>query len=287
MKNELKLLWRLTRRPVPRRVLRWLGFAGIIVAITVVTFFVAIRFDAEMWGWLKALILPAVFAAVGIFGGAWFTRQHAQDSALQGYLDKMSEMLIDGGLQEIADPYDAMRVTARARTLAVLTQLDGKRKRTILLFLRESRLINSKVLCRKGQVAAQSRLVGLKDADFSNAHLRNVQIVSTDRMETVSMEGVVLEGADLRYATLYGADLRGADLRSVDLRHADLSGVNLGVLKENKRAADVRATDLRGADLRQAKGLTQRQIAETIGDRATQLPDYLQLPETWRRPART
>ena len=55
-----------------------------------------------------------------------------------------------------------------------------------------------------------------------------------------------------------------------------LVGFALGVSEETQKAADSR-----GADLRQAQGLTREQIAETIGDRSTQLPDHLQRPRAW------
>jgi hypothetical protein len=82
-----------------------------------------------------------------------------------------------------------MRVTARARTLALLGHLNGRRKRTVLLFLREARLINSIPLCREGRLVAYPRLVGLKDADLKNAHLREARLISENRREAVSLEG--------------------------------------------------------------------------------------------------
>jgi uncharacterized protein YjbI with pentapeptide repeats len=199
--------------------------------------------DVTIWDWVKSLILPAVVAIFGTVGGAWFTRQRAQETALQAYLDKMSELLIDEDLHKKADRYDATRVTARARTLAILRQLDGRRKRIVLLFLRESRLINSKARCRKGQIVAHARLVGLKDADLRNADLRAAKLISTSRGEAVSLEGANLEGADLA-----GADLERADLREVNLERADLREVIL------------KGADLRGADLRGAVGITNREL---------------------------
>jgi hypothetical protein len=112
---------------------RWTGFSG-----------------RTPWEYLDVFLVPV---AVGV-ATLWFTatqdeiarnteEQRAQDDALQAYLDKMSELLIDGHLHEKADQYDTTRITARARTLAVLRRLAGKRKRTGLLFLREARLIMS------------------------------------------------------------------------------------------------------------------------------------------------
>lgn len=68
--------------------------------------------------------------------------RRAQDAALQAYLDQMSALLIDKGLREERDRYASIRVTARALTLVVLSQLDRNCKRTVLQFLREARLIN-------------------------------------------------------------------------------------------------------------------------------------------------
>jgi len=148
--------------------------------------------------------------------------QRAQDAALHSYLDQMSELLIDKGLHKKADRYHPMRVTARARTLALLGQLNGRRKRTVLVFLREARLINSKARWREGRLAAYACLVGLEDADLKDACLREARLISTDRQEAVS-----LEGADLERADLVNADLERADLRKVVLKSADLSGADL------------------------------------------------------------
>ena len=41
--------------------------------------------------------------------------------------------------------------------------------------------------------------------------------------------------------------------------------------------------DLRGLDLRKVKGLNQEQIDRTIGDGTTLLPNYLEIPQMWKR----
>lgn len=193
-----------------------------------------------VWDLLKLLIVPVVIAGVGIIGGAWFTRQRAQETALQTYLDKMSELLIDDQLHKKDNRYDPTRVTARARTLTILIQLDGKRKKIVLQFLRESRLINKEKVNLEN-VTIPPSLVGLRGADLSNAQLRDMKLISTDRKESVSLEGAFLQGANLR-----SVDLGGADLREADLTYADLSGANL-------RGADLTDADLRGANLRKVK----------------------------------
>src|SRR5215208_4348767 len=214
-----------------------------------------------VWDLLKLLIVPVVIAGVGIIGGAWFTRQRAQETALQTYLDKMSELLIDDQLHKKDNRYDPTRVTARARTLTILIQLDGKRKKIVLQFLRESRLINKEKVNLEN-VTIPPSLVGLRGADLSNAQLRDMKLISTDRKESVSLEGAFLQGANLRSVDLGGADLREADLTYADLRGANLRKVKLGVddrIDERNRKRRETPTDLSRADLRRAdlRGATE------------------------------
>jgi hypothetical protein len=65
-----------------------------------------------------------------------------------------------------------------------------------------------------------------------------------------------MEGADLAGARMEGAVLWEARMEGADLRGAWMGGANL-----------------RGADLRGARGLTQEQLANVIGDESTLLPD--------------
>jgi uncharacterized protein YjbI with pentapeptide repeats len=141
--------------------------------------------------------------------------------------------------------------------LAILNQLDGKRKRTVLLFLREARLINGEHDVRDGRMI-YPRVVGLRIADLTNARLQDIQLVSTDREETVFLEGTVLKGAELRHTILEGVGLRGAELRNAILRGADL-----GVSEETKEAADLRGAGLTRATLTDADLRGARYDAET------------------------
>jgi hypothetical protein len=204
-------------RPTVSQVL-WIVRIAIVLGILLL---IGYAYETTIWDWLDLLIVPAAIAGVATVGGAWFTRQRTQDTALQAYLDKMSELLIDKNLHEKYDPYDDTRVTARARTLAVLRELDGGRKRIVLLFLREARLINREEHLRNGRTV-YARIVGLRDADLRNANLREAKLINADRDEPVSLEGAILEGADLQ-----GANLEGADLRETNLNGANLSKANL------------------------------------------------------------
>ena len=252
MRKMRSIWWHLARMPDVRIALWIVGFIAVFASILIFTPIKAHIVDKTTLDWLKALILPFVIAALGTFGGAWFTRERARDTALQAYLEKMSELLIDKKIHREHRRYADTRVTARARTLAVLSQLNGKRKRTVLLFLREARLINRQWHVRDGR-QIYPRIVGLRNADLSGAHLRGARLVSTDGKEAVSLEGADLRGADLRRAHLRGADLRGADLRGADLEGTDLREVDLGVYEETERAADLTSTNLTDANLKDAR----------------------------------
>ena len=193
--------------------------------------------------------------------------RRAQDAALQAYLDHMSALLIDKGLREDPDEYASVRVAARARTLAVLSQLDGERKGTVLQFLREARLINRECKPRKSCLFNRRvfypRIIGLDGADLSEVHLRRARLISTSGEEHVSLKEAILSEANLIEADLRGADLRGADLTAAKLRDASLRDADLGVSEKTKHAADLRGADLTGANLTGANLRDARYDSET------------------------
>jgi hypothetical protein len=233
------------RRPTGIHLLWMVRVAALLGALVLVGH----AYSITLWDWLDLLIIPVTIAVATTAGAAWFTRQSEQDAALQTYLDKMSELLVDKELHEDADPYGDARVTARARTLAVLRQIGGRRKRTVLLFLREARLINKQEGSPTGR-KIYARVIGLRDADLTKADLRDAKLINTLRDEPISLKGANLEMADLE-----GADLREAKLVNVDLAHANLT------------AADLSFADLTGATV------SQEQLAACVSLEGTTLPD--------------
>src|SRR5918997_4635404 len=115
MNQEARSWWHLGRRPDVRTALWIVGFGGIVGLLLIFTLHQAHAADKTNWDWLKALILPFVIAFVTTAGGAWFTRERARDTALQAYLEKMSELLIDKEIHREHRRYADTRVTARAR----------------------------------------------------------------------------------------------------------------------------------------------------------------------------
>jgi hypothetical protein len=242
-------LWQLYRWRPTRRQLLWAGVAVLAFLIIVLCVYLfgwkTGLAKRTLWDWLQLLLVPAALAVGGTVGGAWFAQQRARETALQSYLDKMSELLIDKKLHEKDNEDDPARVTARARTLVVLKQLDGERKQSVMQFLYEVHLINGET--RRKNTPFLKAQVGLDGADLRKANLRHITL------EDAELDGAILENANLRDSHLSNINLAGAYLSEADLRDAELSGANLeGAHLQRKDELSLRGADLRGADLRGA-----------------------------------
>lgn len=223
-----------------------------------------------LWDWMELLIIPAVLA-----GGVFFLNRseravehqiaedraelereiatdRQQEAALQSYLDRMADLLLKDKL--LTTENEEVRNVARIRTLTVLRGLDDKRKRFVLQFLQESKLIKT-----------PEPIVNLWGADLENANLQRVDL------EGAVLRGVNLFSADIRFAGLQNADLRRANLNNANLSNANLSDANLersnlrgaklilaclgrtNLMYSHLVYADLRGADLEGASLDDAK----------------------------------
>jgi serine phosphatase RsbU (regulator of sigma subunit) len=129
------------KRPWWKRLWGWTGFG-----------------EKKLWDWLQllsALAIPVVLTVAGF----WFAvqqqereakraalereleDQRTQDAALQIYFDQMTQLMLERNLRN-SEEGSEVRTLARARTLTVLRRLDSDRKRSLLLFLYEAKLIN-------------------------------------------------------------------------------------------------------------------------------------------------
>jgi len=235
-----------------------------------------------LWDWLELFIIPGVLA----FGLLWFDLaenerarkaeqkraetqlnvedQRAKESALQLYLDRMTALLLERHLRT-SERNDEVRSVARARTLTVLSQLDGKRKGFLLRFLYESGLISvSKPIITLGggilgettvneTVLSRADLTGaeLSRVFLTEGYLTRVHLIGAD-LHGSHLDKANLIGADLREANLTGASLKGAKLSSADLRGAKLNGANLS--EANLRSAKITSEQL--ANVKSLTGAT-------------------------------
>ncbi len=109
--------------------------------------------DKSFWEWLLLVgTLLAAFGAIAIPAAiAWFSYQQnqtnqqiainqQQETTLQTYLDRMSELLLNQNLRT-SKPGDEVRNVARARTFTALRSLDSDRKGILLQFIHDLGLI--------------------------------------------------------------------------------------------------------------------------------------------------
>jgi uncharacterized protein YjbI with pentapeptide repeats len=246
--------------------------------------------EKTLWDWLQllsALAIPVVLAVAGFWFTAWqgerqqaiedqrakverdVEDQRAQDTALQAYLDQMTELILEKNLRDSKEESE-VRTLARARTLTVLGRLGPDRKRSVVQFLYESVLVqkgNPIIDLENADLSeADLSLDNLIEADLSDANLRGANL-SDATLSEADLTGATLSNATLAYATLNFANLNYASLNQANLRGANLSDGNLNeaVLKGAKLSdatlayttlvyatlleADLRGADLRGADL--------------------------------------
>ena len=174
----------------------------------------------DLWDWWQLLLLPIGLA----IGGFVFNRKQSETSfkiseqvhqtdlqiaddqqreaALEGYLDHMSELLLEQNLASLQSKSD-VREMARVRTLITLRRVEKYRKGLLLQFLHEAGLIN------KDKTIIDLYGADLSGADLSGADLREANLTETN-----------LSGADLSGANLSGANLNGAKVTATQLATA-------------------------------------------------------------------
>jgi Pentapeptide repeats (8 copies) len=184
--------------------------------------------DKSLWDWMGLLIVPVMLAVIAVRFQQKNTKtereiankRYLQDQQialdkqredlLQAYLDRMSELLLDKDLRS-SQPEAEVRNVARSRTLTVLRQLDAPRKRSLIQFLSESKLLE---------------IISLSGADLHGADLSKTNLSHVD-LSNANLVGSNLTDADLSGADLSTADLRGSDLSFTNLSDAWIQGANL------------------------------------------------------------
>jgi hypothetical protein len=244
-----------------------------------------------LWDWLQLLVIPGVFLFIAYRFNLAANRtkdenarmrMHMEqelasdiqnEALLQGYLDKMSELLLDNKLQH-EQPNVGARTIARARTLTVLYRLDPDRKGSLIRFLYESGLLNqdeciidlsqadlSQVnlssVNLSGIDLSNTNMTGaqLSDTELSNANLTNVNLLES-KCVNANLREALLKGADLSSCDLSGANLTSAKMFQCKLLGARLNGARLGeadLTESDLRDANLYRTVLKQANLSQAR----------------------------------
>ncbi len=206
-------------------------FVAIILVVAIALIIVEIRLygtgfaGKTLWDWLQLLSSLAVPVVVG-FGAVWFTtrqgkvvdkenKDNQRETALQAYIDKISELLLREHLGE-SPSNPQVETIARARTATVLRTLDPVRRGSLIRFLSKAGVL---LKCTKDEKAMAG--LDLHGADLSNLNLFKANLSASN------LSGAYLNNADLRDAFLIQTDLKEAFLWGADLREADLAGADL------------------------------------------------------------
>lgn len=235
-----------------------------------------------LWDWMQLLIIPIVLAGTAFLFNLSMKRSemvieqqrydreqmiaedNQREELLQGYLDRMSGLLLDKGLRSSQRTAE-VRDIARARTLTVLPRLDSNRKGSLIKFIYESGLINAdtmgSIIDLSEADLSQTNLEGanLTGANLSKANLNKANL-SEARLSTANLSGVDLSGAKLTRAKLVEANLSESNLSKANLTGATLIGANLhqarlieAILHSAKlNGANLTEADLRNSDMSMA-----------------------------------
>lgn len=210
-----------------------------------------------LWDFVQLLVIPVVLSLGVLYFNQQerkterrMTEERAQDSALQNYLDRLSDLILSRSLldeEKSLERSDASPVhqVAQVRTITILRQLNTRRQNIIFQFLRDTNL-----------AASLLTNASLLDINLHDAHIWNINICRSSLIRA-KMSGASLYGADLREAKLIDADLSRTNLFSASLKKAllircNLSGANLSganLSEANLSGVHWDGSNLEGADL--------------------------------------
>ncbi len=263
---------------------------ALFVALSVLVIFGGYKFNWDwtgfnhpsktLWDWLQLLGVLAVPVVVG-FGAVWFTtrqgtvadaenKDNQRETALQAYIDKMSELLLHEHLSELLlDEHvgetafnPQVVIIALARTAAVLRILDKDRRGSLIRFLRQAGILTKCI---------EDELVGIDliGANLSKVNLDKINLVKAN------LQGANLRGASLQETNLAGTNLRGAVLWEADLQGARLDGADLQgarLVLANLQGAVLLGTNMENVNLFEAE-VTQEQLKQAKSLKGAIMPD--------------
>ena len=233
-------------------------------------------------------LLDLVFVPIALAMGAWYLKKEdvklereieesrAQETALEAYLNYMSDLLIEKSLKDKdADP--AIRDLAQIRTLTMLRRLSASRKNYLMGFLSDSGLIS--IMSLNNADLSGVDLTGLYtkfepeawepilDQSTFTSFLKDMEAsLIPPELGSVNLSNAKLCAADMRNANLTLTDLSGADLSAADLSGAKLNYARMFLAKLSKAnlsGAVLFETKLGGADLSYAN-LSKANLSDAV-----------------------
>jgi uncharacterized protein YjbI with pentapeptide repeats len=162
----------------------------------------------------------------------------------------MGSLLLGDGLRGSVGSEE--RTLARARTLTVLGRLDPSRKKALIQFLVDPKLVQKVPALDLGRFAPLIRLDGanLSDVDLSEAYLTGAALIEADLSEANLTGAYLNQACQLNDANLSDADLSEANLDDAILVGANLSEANLsGVKGITDEELEQQAFSLEGATM--------------------------------------
>ncbi len=262
---------------------------GIIIESTTTTTPQAAK---TLWDWLSLLGVPFSLAILGYLlqqlqqskqqNEKKISESNKREEALQNYLDRVSQILIDKNLISTAtklqfiakrksddnqpDPVgreekellNSETCVIRATTLSILRRLgeDGERKGNVIQFLEETGIMSKLHLDLSGANLSEANLSGanLKGAQLSESNLSGANLHKANlngaNLRKANLDHAQLHEANLSNTYLKGANLHASDLSKAYLCNAQITGANLH--KANLTNASFKLVDLSFADFRDA-----------------------------------
>ncbi|CAF1042952.1 unnamed protein product [Rotaria sordida] len=191
--------------------------------------------------------------------------EERQDNRLAEYLNDISTLMFSN---QTLDPL------LRAKTMSVLRQVDVKRKREIILFLYEAKLIRTDI--NSGIPIISLEDVNLDNVDFNDLRSPYTQLTSNFYYHThMALRGVSLRNASFQRRTLYRSDFAQTDCTHADFSSVDLLDVDFSYAKLvecNFENARFDSTNLQNANLSQSN-ITDEQLATALTYQGAILPN--------------
>jgi len=240
----------------------------------------------SLWDWMQLLLIPAVLVGAGLLLNSAQQRREQeiakenraqdldianknrdqdldianknraqdlvnaedrqQEAALGEYLATMTTLLLDKELRKSAEG-DEVRGVARVQTLTALRRLGNFRRRAVVEFLYEARLIgyfNSGYGQKPDE--EEPAIVYMAEANLRDTNLSGIDLRCANLASAI-LRGADLTGADLTDTLLYKTDLTGATLTEARMHKANLYDTFL--IKADLVGADLYEATLLGVDL--------------------------------------